>query len=80
LFAVSGTAPRAFAVAAFRAVAIAAGTLAIGSLRPLATSGSFTPFPGRAVAALGTFAPVAIAAFLRHCVTCHHAEACGSHH
>jgi hypothetical protein len=49
-----------------RAVAVAAGAFTGGPLGPVA------PF--------SALASVAFAAFLRHRVTCHHAEACGSHH
>jgi hypothetical protein len=43
-------------------------------------AGAFTVGPIRTVASVSAFASVAVAEVLRHRVTCHHAEACGSHH
>ncbi|MDP6083417.1 MAG: hypothetical protein QF663_08165 [Verrucomicrobiota bacterium] len=50
----------------------------LSTLTPLATP--FTSRSGRAFTTLGTFTPFAPTAFLRDCITCHHAKTCDSHH
>jgi hypothetical protein len=40
----------------------------------------FTGCSGRAFTTLSTFTPFAPTAFLRDCITCHHAKTCDSHY
>jgi hypothetical protein len=50
----------------------------LGALTPFATL--FTGCSGRAFTTLSTFTPFASTAFLRDCITCHHAKTCDSHY
>ncbi|MDP6250453.1 MAG: hypothetical protein QF749_01400 [Verrucomicrobiota bacterium] len=50
------------------------------ALTTLGTLTLFTSCSGRAFTTLGTFTPFAPTAFLRDCITCHHAKTCDSHH
>jgi uncharacterized ion transporter superfamily protein YfcC len=50
----------------------------LSTFTPLATL--FTSCSGRAFTTLSTFTPFAPTAFLRDCITCHHAKTCDSHY
>jgi len=69
--ALAGTAAGSFTVALIRAFGTAAGAFPVGPLAALDAFASVAIGPGRTVA---------LTAFLRHRITCHHAETCGSHH
>jgi hypothetical protein len=50
----------------------------LGALTPFATL--FTSRSGRAFTTLSTFTPFTPTAFLRDCITYHHAKTCDSHY